>query len=100
MAEKSSKITSEWLKGHKSCSVGLSWFMKHFPSGGDIDSALVMVATDEDADGSWVSWLMTRSKYSGVSWLEGLEVTGSLDLRGSKVKVSAVPKHLKSKVIS
>ena len=75
------KITNEWLLKKSACTEGRNWFNKYFPDGGDIESVLIMIVADE-ANGGWINWLMTKAEYTELSWLEGLTVGGSLDLRG------------------
>ena len=85
------KITTKLLQQKKACGDGLRWFNKHFPEGGDINSVLVMVLTDDDASKSWVSWLMTATKWTDLSFLKGLALT---DLYLSGTQITALPEGL------
>ena len=91
MADESTKITLEWLQGKNACGEGQQWFKKHFPKGGEIADVLRMVALDE-ANASWIAWLMQRAKYSGVEWLDNLTVGGSLYLSGTQI--TSLPDNL------
>ena len=119
MKPESIRITREWLKEKSACAEGSRWFKKHFHEGAIIENVIMMITQDNDADDSWVSWLMQKAKYNDLSWLDGLQITGSLYLRGTGItvlpdnltvggylslsgtgiKTKDVPAHLKEKVI-
>ena len=86
------QVTSGWLEVKRACSGGCNWFKSHFPNGGDIESVLVLITQDDTANDSWVAWLMGRAKYTGMGWMEGLEIFGSLDLRDTGI--TALPDGL------
>lgn len=96
-------ITARWLDKHNACFSGMSWFASRFPDGGKISDVLVLIVCEPAAEGSWVSWLMTRAKYTEVEWItslsEGLNVGGSLYLRGTGIKKKDIPKQLLNKAI-
>lgn len=95
----SKTITMEWLVAKKACEAARRQFQQHFPSGGEIADVLIMITQTDDAEPDWVSWLMQKHGYCDTAWLSGLEIPGSLDLRGCKIKKSDIPDHLTDKAM-
>ena len=87
-------ITEKWLDKHDACNAGMGWFRKNFPDGAKISDVLVGIVTDDGAEGSWVSWLMSRAKYTCTDWVSKLplSVGGYLDLSGTGI--TALPEGL------
>ena len=88
----SKTITMEWLVAKKACEGARNQFQQHFPNGGEITDVLIMITQTDDAEHEWVSWLMRKYGYCDTAWLSGLEISGSLDLRGTGI--TALPDGL------
>ena len=88
----SKTITMEWLVAKKACEGARKQFQQHFSDGGAITDVLTMITQTDDAEPDWVSWLMQKHGYCDTAWLSGLEISGSLYLRGTGI--TALPDGL------
>lgn len=78
------QITKEILKEKSPCSEGFTWFLKHFPEGGEYQDILDELAKENRAD--WASWLISKmGSVNTVLEVESIETEASIFFAGSIV---------------